>query len=209
MIDQPENPKKPPKKKKTRRTKVFLSYDHEFDSEFAEQFLQLFSSKLHFVKSKEGQGEEPLDESLDEPLEEISYDMRMKTDDIAMEYRKLNCRNAAVTIVLIGEFSWHKKNVDWDAAASLSTSKTYSKAGLLGIILPSYPEFHKNQYNLYTIPPRFADNLELGFSELQFWTKSWVKLSKWIKASIEKRDQPNTNRRPLYPKDRRGMRWQK
>ncbi len=88
-------------------------------------------------------------------------DSNMNTETVMQHIRDEYLRDSTVTIVLLGPETWKRKFVDWEIAASIRNTEKNPRSGLLGILLPNYPSYEKNQYNRYTIPPRLFYNLEL------------------------------------------------
>lgn len=65
---------------------------------------------------------------------------------------------STVTIVLIGKETWHQKFIDWEIAASLVSSPTRPRNGILALPLPSMG-------NRVVLPERIRDNLATSADE--------------------------------------------
>ena len=78
---------------------------------------------------------------------------------------------ATVTVVLVGSRTWQRKFVDWEIGAALTDTAMNPRCGLIGILLPTHPDFDASTYNLRLIPPRLADNCvgESPFAEIVSW----------------------------------------
>ena len=128
------------------RHKVFISYFHQDDQEYKNRLIQALESKS--VDKSVSQGDIH-DEGL--PLDEIRR--RIRDDHIA---------DATVTIVLIGPCTWQRKHVDWEISASIIDRRNNLRCGLLGILLPTHPDFpkHPEERNPHLIPPRLANNIK-------------------------------------------------
>ncbi|MYJ13449.1 MAG: hypothetical protein F4078_03910, partial [Acidimicrobiia bacterium] len=63
--------------------------------------------------------------------------------------------DSTVTIVLVGKETWHQRFVDWEIAASLISSSTRTRNGILALPLPS-------MRNRVILPERIRDNLAAG-----------------------------------------------
>ena len=122
------------------RHKVFISYYHADDQEYKDRLIQALDTK--FVDKSVSQGDIH-DEGL--PLEEIRR--KIRDNHIA---------DATVTIVLIGRCTWQRKHVDWEISASIIDRSNNQRCGMLGLLLPTHPDYHKrpSDRNPRLIPPR-------------------------------------------------------
>ena len=98
------------------------------------------------------------DHIVDESVGDGDIDNSLSTDRMRQIIRDEFIRDASVTVVLIGPCTWQRKHVDWEIGSSLRDTNLNSRCGLLGILLPNHPDFGKQTYNPYLIPPRLADN---------------------------------------------------
>ena len=126
----------------TPRHKVFISYYHDDDQEYKNRFAQMMEHNI--VDKSVGDGD------ID--------DQQRPTDDILRTIREDYIADATVTVVLIGKRTWQRKYVDWEISGSLRDTRANPRCGLLGILLPSHPNFRQRTYNPHLIPPRLADN---------------------------------------------------
>ena len=125
----------------TPRHKVFVSFHHE-DQAYKDLFVRMMG-----------------DDIVDKSVEDGDIDdLNIKTETIRQKIRDDFIADATVTVVLIGPCTWQRKHVDWEIGSSLRDTKLNSRCGLLGILLPNHPDFGKQTYNPYLIPPRLADN---------------------------------------------------
>jgi len=117
-------------------------------------------------------------------------------------------RDSSVTVVLIGRETWKRKHVDWEISSSIRDTKYNPRSGLIGILLPTYPGYSKNEYNPYTIPPRLYDNIEKKFAVIYSWTEDSNKIQDWINEAFLRKDRvlPD-NSRTLFRNNRSGDRW--
>ena len=155
----------------TPRHKVFISYYHEDDQPYKNRLVQALASQS--VDKSVSQGDID-DEGL--PLDEIRR--RIRDDHIA---------DATVTIVLIGRCTWQRKHVDWEISASLIDRPNNQRCGLLGLLLPSHPDYRKNAASLNPrlIPPRLARNIDGNnpFAVIYHWPQNG--LSKKVVPKID------------------------
>lgn len=127
------------------RHKVFISYHHEEDQEYKNRLVQALAHKS-------------IDMSV--PQDEIQED-GIHLDEIRRIIRDEHIADATVAIVLIGKCSWQRKHVDWEISASLIDRRNNPRCGLLGLLLPTHPDYRKrpDKRNHHLIPPRLADNI--------------------------------------------------
>lgn len=128
---------------KTKRHKVFISYYHQDDQERKDQFLRMMGDRI-------------VDKSVD--IGDI-IDAGSPVPDTLRQIREDHISEATVTVVLIGPCTWQRKYVDWEIGATLRDTDMNPRCGLLGILLPSHPDYEKTKHNPHLIPPRLADNL--------------------------------------------------
>ena len=159
----------------TPRHRVFVSF-HEQDIEYKERFVQLMRGRMQ-------------DRSVDTGNID---DAGRKTDTIRNKIRDDYIRDATVTVVLIGRCTWQRKHVDWEIGGSLRSTRTNSRCGLLGILLPSHPDFGKRKRNLRRVPPRLADNAEGNdpYALIYDWPEPWTpaQVARWIHRAFTRRD---------------------
>ncbi len=164
------------------RHKVFISFQHgnplidpKCGQKWKERFEFLFHQQFGSMISKSVQDGDIRDGILTETT-------RQKIRD---EY----IADATVTVVLIGPETWKRKHVDWEISSSIRETKNNSRCGLLGILLPTYPDYNRitNQYNPYTIPPRLYDNIKKGYASIHLWNENSNTVQDWIHKSFERR----------------------
>lgn len=175
----------------TTRHKVFISYHHENDEGYKNQFERMFGD-IYISKSVD--------------LGEI--DPNLKTETIRQKIRDEFLRDSSVTVVLLGRETWKRKHIDWEISSSIRDTKFNPRSGLLGILLPTYPGYRRNEYNPNTIPPRLYDNLECKFAKIYNWIENKNKVQNWINDAFMRKDRilPN-NSRDLFRNNRSGDRW--
>ena len=142
----------------------------------------------------------------------VSDSTRMRTfrmgdfDDIALSTEKMRryirdnyLRDTTVTVVLIGANTWQQESVDWEINASLHQTESYTRSGLLGVLLPTYASPPNKHYNPHTIPPRLYDNVRCGYSKIYSWYDEPDILLSWIHYAHLRRIEvrPNNSRARL------------
>lgn len=148
------------------RHKVFLSYYHDNDQFYKNEFERLFGHL--FLNKSVGKGE---------------IDPDLSDEYIKHLIQKGYITDASVLIVLIGPKTYCRKHVDWEISAALS-KKVGGYSGLLGILLPTFPLYSNDEYYYNDLPPRLADNVKTGYAEIYTW--DWITLyEERIKNAVE------------------------
>ncbi len=168
----------------TNRHKVFVSF-HSKDLDYKEKFVDMLGDRI-----------------VDKSVRDGDIDKTEKVAEIRRQIRDDFIADATVTVVLIGSCTWKRKYVDWEIGASLTRTKKNSRCGLLGIHLPSHPDYGVKKYSSRRIPPRLANNLgdENHFASIYDWTDNVAELSEWIDLAFRRRDKnpaPDNSYRPF------------
>lgn len=176
------------------RHKTFISYHHANDEQYKREFKALFS-EIHDVIV-------PWD------VEIGDIDPNLKTDTIKRKIRDEYLRDSTVTVVLIGSQTWQRKHVDWEISSSIRETQYNSRSGLIGIQLPTHPNYGFEKYDPHLIPPRLYNNLECGFAKLYDWTVNPESIKNWIHEAFQRRNSINPdNSYPLFKNNRTGTSW--
>ncbi len=176
------------------RHKVFVSYHHANDQIYRNQFEQLFSDIHDIMVSRSVQ------------IGDINPNL--STEAIRQKIRDGYLRDSTVTIVLIGKETWKRKHVDWEIGSSIRHTHYNPRSGLIGILLPTHPDYGRAEYNPYIIPPRLHKNAENGFAKIYDWSTNASSVQGWIHEAFEHRNQviPD-NSYPSFSNNRSGDRW--
>lgn len=151
------------------RHKVFISYYHAEDEEYREKFERLFSGI--FINKSVQPGEIDSDNSAE-------YIKRLIQEG--------HISDTSVLVVLVGAHTWSRKHVDWEISAALM-KKVGGYSGLLGLWLPTHPDYGKDTYRPDAVPPRLVDNVKSGYANLYDWTADASKVKRWINTAFEAR----------------------
>ena len=176
------------------RHKVFVSYHHGKDQSHRDWFERLFADVYNIMDSRSVRiGDIP--KGLD-------------TDEVARRIRDGHLRDSTVTVVLIGQDTWRRKHVDWEIAATVRSTDSNPRSGLLGILLPTHPSYGQASYYPYTIPPRLHCNAKCGFAKIYNWTESPNAVDGWIDDAFRQRNEvvPD-NSSVRFAKNWNGDRW--
>ena len=133
------------------RHKVFISF-HEADRQWRDWFVQALGGGI-------------VDKSVHE--EDID-DNPLKTETVRQKIRDEFIADATVTVVLVGPCTWQRKFVDWEIGASLRCTKRNPRCGLVGLLLPTHPDFQQRTYQSELVLPRLYDNAHPDFQRR--WT---------------------------------------
>jgi len=152
------------------RHKVFISYCHDDDQYYRNRLQQLFGW-LFISKSVE------------------SGDINT---DITTEYIKRLIQedyisSSSVVLVLVGRRTWGRKHVDWEISAGLNKRVGEHYAGLLGLCLPTHPDYSSDRPNPTIVPPRLVDNIHSGYAKLYNWTEKESSIKNYIKDAFQAR----------------------
>jgi hypothetical protein len=151
------------------RHKVFISYYHSDDQYYRNYFRDLFGHLF-----------------IDKSVEPGDIDTDVSTEYIKRLIQQGYISDTSVILVLVGANTWGRKHVDWEISAALS-KKVGGYSGLLGLCLPTHPDYHKDTYKADIIPPRLVDNLTTGYAKLYDWTTNETSIKKWIEDAFEAR----------------------
>ena len=179
------------------RHKVFVSYHHDNDQVYRNQFEELFSDIFDIMVSKS--------------VQIGDLDPNLNTDTIRQKIRDEYLRDSTVTVVLIGAETWQRKHVDWEIGASIRQTQYNPRSGLLGIVLPTYPRPYgkPNEYFVHTIPPRLYDNIQREFAQIYNWSNDPNLVQSWIHEAFKQRNRIDPdNSYPSFRYNRSGERWQ-
>ena len=171
---------------RTRRHNVFLSYYHEQDQKCKDSFVRMM-------------GENIVDKSVD--LGDI-IDNNLPTEAVLQRIREDHIAQVSVTVVLVGRCTWQRKYVDWEIGASLRDTRTNPRCGLLGILLPTHPDFEEARYRSQLIPPRLAANCEGDdpFALIYDWSGDPSEVRSWVHRAFLRRKRqpdPDNSRQPF------------
>lgn len=178
------------------RHKVFVSYHHANDQTDRNNFERMFSDTHDIMVSKSVQ------------IGDISS--HISTDVIRQKIRDEYLRDSTVTVVLIGAETWQRKHIDWEIGASIRSTQYNPRSGLIGILLPSFPQSKNANIKdiRHTIPPRLYDNIQCGFSKIYNWNNDPKIVHDWIHEAFKRRNNITPdNSYENFVNNRNGERW--
>ena len=171
------------------RHKIFVSFHHE-DQGYRDSFVRMLEG--HVVDRSVGDGD-------------IGDGLRVET--IRRKIRDEFIADATVTVVLIGRCTWQRKHVDWEIGSSLRNTEYNPRCGLLGILLPTHPDYNARKYHIRLIPPRLAENCQGmdPYAPLYAWSWDALNIREWIHEAFRRRNgTPPNNGTPPFVNNRSG-----
>lgn len=178
------------------RHKVFVSYHHKNDQKYRDRFEKLFSEKYDIIESRS--------------VEDGDINPNIHTDTVRRIIRDDYLQDSTVTVVLIGAETWKRKHVDWEISASISQTRSSDRSGLLGIFLPTHPDYGKEKCAPCIMPQRLYRNVKCKYAALYDWSTDPNKVQAWIHDAFKRRKRVNLNPHnsdPLFAKNRSGNGW--
>tara|TARA_R110002051_G_scaffold58469_1_gene107683 strand:- start:970 stop:1749 length:780 start_codon:yes stop_codon:yes gene_type:complete len=152
---------------------VFVSYYHNDDEEKRQEFDNLFN--------------------------DLIINQSVKLDDIDGEnsddyiHRLINegyMKDTTVLVVLLGPNTKCRKHVDWEIGGALNIKVGDRYAGLLGIRLPTHPDFGLGKsYNIANYSDRFMANIGSGYAVVIDWTENRKELQDAIELAFSRRSE--------------------
>lgn len=152
------------------RRRTFISYYHRDDQLYKQEFTKLTSD---LIVSVSVENDDIDSDNSDEYIKQL-----IQRDYLA---------DATVLIVLVGPKTRCRKHVDWEISGALNHKVGGRYAGIMGILLPTHPDFGKASCLPDNLPKRLAKNLESGYAALYDWTTDRVLLQSWIEEAFARR----------------------
>ena len=173
------------------RHKVFVSYHHENDQRYKDLLVEEMSADV-----------------IDRSVEDGDIDEHLGTEAIWEEIRDEHIADATVLLVLIGRDTWSRRFVDWEIGSALNKSRSNSRCGVLGILLPDHPNYGAGHWDPSLLPQRLAANIEGDdpYVRLYDWPGdgSLPVVRDWVHTAFLRRDGPppdNYAKRFKYNRD--------
>lgn len=182
----------------TNKHKVFISFHHgdkTIDPKCGQYWKERFESLFH----------DYYETLISRSVQDGDIKDGIQTETTRQKIRDEFIADATVTVVLIGRDTWKRKHVDWEISSSIRDTKNNPRCGLLGILLPTYPNYDsvKNTYNGKTIPPRLQNNIDCGFATIHVWNENPAIVQDWIHAAFERRGKVTPdNSYPMFVNNR-------
>lgn len=152
------------------RRKSFISYYHKDNQNDRTKFKNLFGDLI--VSKSVEDGDIDSDNS-DEYIKQL-----IQKDFLA---------DTTVLVVLIGPKTKCRKHVDWEISGALNLKVGGNNSGLLGILLPSHPDFGTGKATHSLLPSRLDDNFKSGYAVIRDWTDDRVLMQSYIEEAFANR----------------------
>lgn len=163
------------------RLKVFISYYHDDDQYYRNRFQQLFGH-LFICRSVERGA--------------ISTDVN--DDYIKRLIQEDYISGSSIVLALVGRRTWGRKHVDWEISAGLDKRVGEHYAGLLGLCLPTHPDYGSGKVNPTIVAPRLIDNVHSGYARFYSWTEEVISMKQYLgdayQARISRADKMDNSR---------------
>jgi hypothetical protein len=95
--------------------------------------------------------------------------------------------DTTVLVVLIGPKTKCRRHVDWEISGALNYKVGDIYAGIVGVILPSHPDFYANVINPANLPPRLAENFKSGYAKVYKWSDDRRYIQDYIEDAFSAR----------------------
>lgn len=149
------------------RRKTFVSYYHDDDQDYRTKFENLFEDLIVSKSVKVG-----------------DIDSEISDEYIKQLIQKDYLTDTTVLVVLVGANTKCRKHIDWEIAGAIST-RVGGNSGLLGILLPTHPDFGTGKYSNDNLPIRLDRNIQTGYAKIYEWTEDRVKMQEWIELAFK------------------------
>jgi len=130
--------------------------------------------------------------------------------ELRRRIREEHLRECMGLIVLIGADTWRLRRVDWEISAGIRIRYDEPHKALLGLLLPTHPDFGRPSYDLGRIPPRLYENIVATYARLADWTDDPEALVGLIEdAETRAVNELPVNTWPHLTQDFSGDRWKR
>ena len=157
------------------RHRTFVSYHHGNDQAYKDLLVEEMAADI-----------------IDRSVEDGDIDDALRTEVIWQKIRDEHIADATVVLVLIGRHTWSRKFVDWEIGSALNKSKSNSRCGVLGIVLPDHPDYGRGRWDSNLLPQRLAANIEGDdpYVRLNDWPGdgSLSVIRHWVHTAFLRRD---------------------
>lgn len=162
--------------KNTVQRKTFISYYHYEDQDYKEEFKSLFDDLITHKSVEDGDIDSDTSDGYIKKLIQNGY-----------------LADTTVLVVLIGVNTKHRKHVDWEISGALNYKVGDKYSGLLGLLLPTHPDFGTSKATYNLMPTRLADNIKSKYAVIRDWTDDRAKMQEYIELAFEKRNTHSDN----------------
>lgn len=151
--------------------KTFVSYFHKDDQEYRNKFERIFSDLI-----------------VSKSVEDGDIDSDNSDGYIKQLIQKDYLVDTTVMIILLSTKTKCRMHIDWEISGALNLKVGDKNSGLLGIILPTHPDYGTGKCNHVNLPPRLSDNLKTGYALIKDWTDNRVLMQSYIEEAFTNRN---------------------
>lgn len=154
----------------TVRHKTFVSYYHSDDQKYKEEFTNLFNDLIVAKSVNDG-----------------DIDSDYSDEYIKKLIQQNHLEDTTVLVVLLGPNTKHRKHIDWEISGALNIKVGERYSAVLGIKLPTHPDFGTGRHNYINLPDRLSDNLKSGYAVIRDWTEDRILMQEYIELAFNER----------------------
>lgn len=159
------------------KRKTFISYYHNDDQYYKEKFIELFENLI-----------------INKSVEDGDIDGDNSDTYIKQLIQKGFLADTTVLVVLVGAKTKCRKHIDWEISGALNLKVGNHYSGLVGILLPTHPDYNKKTVKIKNLPKRLADNIKSGYAKIYNWTTDEKSLQNIINSTFHRRKSHSGNR---------------
>ena len=159
------------------KRKTFISYYHFDDQEYKEKFSNLFDDLIIHKSVNDG-----------------DIDSNNSDDYVKQLIQKGFLSDTTILVILLGVNTKHRKHVDWEISGALNPKVGDRCAGIIGLQLPTHPNYGTGTYNHSLLPARLSDNLKSDFAIIRDWTDDRIKMQEYLEEAFNRRITKYDNR---------------
>jgi hypothetical protein len=152
------------------KRKTFLSFYHKDDEQYRKDFESLFPDLI-----------------TNKCVEDGDIDSDNSDDYIKKLIQNNHLEDTTVLIVLIGPKTKCRMHIDWEISGALNLKVGDKYAGLLGVLLPTHPDFGTGKATYANLPERLAANFKSGYATIIDWTEDRTKMQNMIEDAFANR----------------------
>jgi hypothetical protein len=152
------------------KRKSFISYYHKDDQDYKKKFKNITKDLI-----------------VNKSVEDGDIDSDNKDDYIKQLIQNGYLNDTTVLIVLLGPKTKCRKHIDWEISGALNLKVGDNYAGLLGLKLPSHPDYGTGKYTYSEQPQRLTDNLKTGYAIIRDYTTDRKELQDYIELAFANR----------------------
>jgi hypothetical protein len=159
------------------KRKTFVSYYHKANQSYKDKFINLTSDLI-----------------INKSVTDGDISSEVSDEYIKQLIQKGYLSDTTVLIVLLGQKTKCRKHVDWEISGALNLKVGDNYAGLLGLKLPTHPDYGTGNYTYSEQPPRLTDNLKSGYAIIRDYTTDRRKIQNYIQLAFKNRNDKSDKR---------------